>query len=194
MSLGRLSKLLCKYRSWFWCFSLHVYLHIYMSTYSQYWKNKNIEMHFKKYVRKWRLKDVSVILVCLGTFLENAVNIKTCIVLLVFWWMKIKNGSLREGISVTEKVVLMIKLTIVEYRRHRNIYIYIWSTFSDVAGTRKNFAYFNGRSLRSTGDFAWTLSITHSRMLSFFEFVKVSFWNSLYTGDISKVIIASCKA
>ena len=49
-----------------------------MSTYSQYWKNKNIEMHFKKYVQKWRLEDVSVILVCLGTFLENAVNIKTC--------------------------------------------------------------------------------------------------------------------
>ena len=68
--------------------------------------------------------------------------------------MKIKNGSLREGISVTEKVVLKIKLTIVEYRRDRNIYIYIRSTFSDVADTRINFAYFNGGSLRSTGDFA----------------------------------------
>ena len=33
--------------------------------------------------------------------------------------------SLRGGISVTEKLVLKIKLTIAEYRRDRNIGIYI---------------------------------------------------------------------
>ena len=31
-----------------------------MSTSSQYWKNNDIEIHFKKYTRKWRLEDVSV--------------------------------------------------------------------------------------------------------------------------------------
>ena len=62
-SFGRLSKILCKYRSCFLCFSLHVYLHICMSTSSQYWKNNDIEIHFKKYTRKWRLEDVSVTVV-----------------------------------------------------------------------------------------------------------------------------------
>ena len=40
--------------------------------------NNEIEMHFKEYARKWRLEDVLVTLVCLGMFLQNAVNIKTC--------------------------------------------------------------------------------------------------------------------
>ena len=49
-------------------------------------------MHFEKYAGKWRLEDVSVMIVCWhqqrnissradlqnGTFLQNAVNIKTC--------------------------------------------------------------------------------------------------------------------
>ena len=31
-----------------------------MFTYSQYGKNNDREMHFKKHARKWRLEDVSV--------------------------------------------------------------------------------------------------------------------------------------
>ena len=48
-SFGCFSKVLCKYRSCFLCLLLHVYLYIYMSTYNQYWKHNDIEMHFKKY-------------------------------------------------------------------------------------------------------------------------------------------------
>ena len=36
---------------------------------------------------------------------------------------------------MTEKVVLKINLTIAEYRRDRNISIYIWLTFSHVTRT-----------------------------------------------------------
>ena len=49
-----------------------------MSTYSQYRKKNDMEMHFEKYAQKLRLEDVSVTLVCLETFLQNAVTIKTC--------------------------------------------------------------------------------------------------------------------
>ena len=49
-----------------------------MSTFSKYWQNKEIEMHFNNYALKWRLVDVLVTLVCLDTLLQNAVNIKTC--------------------------------------------------------------------------------------------------------------------
>ena len=50
-----------------------------MSSYSQYWKkNNDIEMYFKKYVRKLRLEDVLVTLASLGKFFQNTVNIKTC--------------------------------------------------------------------------------------------------------------------
>ena len=54
--------------------------------------------------------------------------------LLVFWWMKIENRdvvietlvNLFEGrISVTEKVILKLKLNIVEYRKDRGNGIYI---------------------------------------------------------------------
>ena len=34
-----------------------------MFTYSQYWKNKDIEIHFQKYARQLRLDDISVTLV-----------------------------------------------------------------------------------------------------------------------------------
>ena len=34
-----------------------------MLTYSQYWKKIDIEMYFKKYIQKWRLRDVSLTLV-----------------------------------------------------------------------------------------------------------------------------------
>ena len=51
-SFGRLSKILCKYRSYFLCFPLYVYLHIYMFTYNQYWENIVMEMHFEKYAGK----------------------------------------------------------------------------------------------------------------------------------------------
>ena len=44
--------------------------------------------------------------------------------------------TLRKGISVTGKVVLKTKPTIIEYWRDRNINIYIWSTFSHIAETR----------------------------------------------------------
>ena len=37
-----------------------------------------MEIYLKNYGRKWRLGDVSIMLVCLRTFLQNAVNIKTC--------------------------------------------------------------------------------------------------------------------
>ena len=43
----------------------------------------------------------------------------------------------KEGISVTQRVVVKIKLTIVEYRRDRNIGIYIRPTFSYVAETQQ---------------------------------------------------------
>ena len=39
------------------------------------------------------------------------------------------------GISVMEKIVLMIKLNIVEYRRDSDCRIYIWPIFSHVAET-----------------------------------------------------------
>ena len=39
------------------------------------------------------------------------------------------------GISVMEKIVLMIKLNIVEYRRDSDCGIYIWPIFSHVAET-----------------------------------------------------------
>ena len=32
-----------------------------MFTYSQYWKNNDIEKHFKKYAQKWRLGNVSLL-------------------------------------------------------------------------------------------------------------------------------------
>ena len=41
-------------------------------------KKNDMEMHFEKYAQKWRLEDVLVTLVCLETFLQNAVTIKTC--------------------------------------------------------------------------------------------------------------------
>ena len=61
---GRLSKIVGKYRTCFYV-SLYMYvcLDVYLSTYSQYWKNNDIEMHFKEYARKWRLEDVYVNLV-----------------------------------------------------------------------------------------------------------------------------------
>ena len=34
------------------CLPLNVYLHIYLFTYSQYWKNNDIEKHFKKYAQE----------------------------------------------------------------------------------------------------------------------------------------------
>ena len=49
-----------------------------MSTYNQYRKNNDMEMHFEKYAQKWRLEGVLVTLVCLETFLQNTVTIKTC--------------------------------------------------------------------------------------------------------------------
>ena len=47
-----------------------------MFTYSQYWKNNNIEKYFEKYAQKWRLGNVSVdvnkehFLEGFGTFLQ----------------------------------------------------------------------------------------------------------------------------
>ena len=32
-----------------------------MFTYSQYWKNNDIEKHFKKHAQKWRLDNVSLL-------------------------------------------------------------------------------------------------------------------------------------
>ena len=81
-------------------------------------------MHFKKYARKWRLEDVLVTLVCLGTSQQNAANTN--------WYLA---EFFRGGISVAEKVVLKIKPIIVECRRDRNIVIYIWSTFSQIEET-----------------------------------------------------------
>ena len=120
-----------------------LYMHIYMSAYRQYWKNNDIEMHLKKNARKWRLEGVLVRLICLGRFLQNAVSIKTCCAFSTLvnenWEYRLGNWhlaeSLRGGISVTEKVVFKIKLTIAEYRRDRNISIYIWSPFSHIAET-----------------------------------------------------------
>ena len=69
----------------------------------------------------------------LGTFLQNVVNIKTCSTFSILvnenWDQRRSNWqlaeSLRGGISVTENVVLRIKLTIID----RNIGIYIWPAF-----------------------------------------------------------------
>ena len=42
------------------CFPLNVYVNIYTFTYSQYWKNHDIEKHFKKYAQKWRFGNVNL--------------------------------------------------------------------------------------------------------------------------------------
>ena len=108
---------------------LLTYLYVYLSSILT---NNDMEMHFKKYARKRRLEDVSVTLVCRrqsGIFLGEPWALRI-IVLLVFWWMKIEDKDV-----AIEKVVLKIKLTIVEYRRDRNIGIYIWTTFSHMAET-----------------------------------------------------------
>ena len=61
---------------------------------------------------------------------------------LVIWWINIENRDVavhtlpvsdRGGVSKTEKVVLKMEHTIFEYRRERDISIYMWPTFSHVA-------------------------------------------------------------
>ena len=42
-----------------------------MFTYSQYWKNNDIENHFKKYARKWRLANFSL-LTSIGNIFRKA--------------------------------------------------------------------------------------------------------------------------
>ena len=125
--------------------------------------------------------------------------------LLVFWWIKIENrywtidtsSILRGGISVTEKVVLKIKLTIVEHWRDRNIGIYIWPTFSHVEetscpGTKQSHlgkcshgksrasTLFNYRILRSTTDFASALGSANNVEISdLLEFLVMLLFSSL---------------
>ena len=93
--------------------------------------------------------DVSLTSVCwtflgrLGDVSPSATNIKNCngfnilvkneneVVAIDTYLNLFKSG----GISVMEKVSLKIKQTIAEYRRDRNIGIYIWLTFSHVTET-----------------------------------------------------------
>ena len=49
-------QILSKYRSYF---PLHVYLHIYMITHSQYWRSNDKKEYFEKHAQKLRLEDVS---------------------------------------------------------------------------------------------------------------------------------------
>ena len=91
-------------------------------------KNNDIQNYFKRYAQKYCLEDISVTSLCRrqkGTFSGG---------LLVFWWMKIESRDLaistylnlgEEQTSLTEKVVLKIKLTIFEYRRDQNISMFI---------------------------------------------------------------------
>ena len=100
--------------------------------------------------------------------------------------------------SMKEKVVLKKKLFIFEYRRDRNISIYIWPTFSHVANTYqiaqesnstmgkcsnkklRTWNLINDGTLRNTADFASAIGhVNYVKISDFLAFVVMLLFSSI---------------
>ena len=133
-----------------------------MFTYSQYWKNNDIEKHFKKYAQKWRLGNVSLLTSIRNIFRKDLARSSKCynykertVMVLVFWWkletetlqLTLSWISLREGDFIKEARNLWI-LEAATDRRFAKIGFpkSIWSNFLKNASEKSFFSKATGNS------------------------------------------------